>query len=100
MYPRENPKISWEAINSNFNYVDRRKFEDVEGLCHDNMERLLDLRSYMIENPYVCSTRDKLPKILDIFRNFHLRQLPVIEYKSGKVVGIITRQDIFSYMSL
>jgi len=61
---------------------------------------LVDLRPYMIEKPYTVTTKDKLYKILDIFRFMHLRHLPVIKESTGTLEGIITRSDIFSYMSL
>lgn len=63
-------------------------------------EKLIDLRPYMIEYPYVVLTTDKLPKVLEMFRHMHLRALPVNDPNSGRPVAVMTRQDIFSYMSL
>ena len=54
----------------------------------------------MIEEPYVVQTTDKLPKCLDLFRHMHLRALPVVDPNSGVTVAVLTRQDIFAYMSL
>ena len=45
-------------------------------------------------------TTDKLPKCLELFRHMHLRALPVNDPNTGMPVAILTRQDLFSYMSL
>jgi len=54
----------------------------------------------MIESPYVCFTTDKVQKILDIFRFMQLRQMCVINPIDGKLKGVISREDLFSYMKL
>lgn len=54
----------------------------------------------MYEDPYIVFIKDKLPKVVNIFKQMHMRHLPVVHPKSGGLEGIITRQDIFSYMSL
>ena len=60
----------------------------------------MDLRPYMIERPQLVSADDKFPKVLNIFRLMQLRQMLVINDANGKLLGIITRQDLFQYMSL
>jgi hypothetical protein len=45
----------------------------------------------MIEELYTVGMRDKLPKVLDIFRKMHLRWLPVVSKKNGVCEGVITR---------
>lgn len=54
-------------------------------------EKLIDLRPYMIEYPYVVLTTDKLPKVLEMFRHMHLRALPVNDPHSGRPVAVMTR---------
>lgn len=68
-----------------------REYSTVHKICVDNKDKLIDLRPYMIEELYTVGLKDKLPKVLDIFRKMHLRQLPVINVKTGKAEGIITR---------
>ena len=63
-------------------------------------QKYIDLRPYMIENPYMVLTTDKLPKCLDLFRHMHLRALPVNDPNTGMPVCILTRQNLFAYMSL
>jgi CBS domain-containing protein len=53
--------------------------------------KLIDLRPYMIEQPYVIHTTDKLPKVLELFRHFHLRALPVLDPSDGLPVAVLTR---------
>lgn len=54
----------------------------------------------MIEKPYFVYESDKIQKIVEVFRLMNLRHLPVLSEADNTVVGIITRQDIFAYMSL
>jgi CBS domain-containing protein len=54
----------------------------------------------MIEDPMIITTTDKLPKVLEMFRHFHLRALPVIDPNNGLPVAVLTRQDLFAYMGL
>ncbi len=54
----------------------------------------------MIERPFSVSVFDKMPKVLNIFRQMQLRQLLVTNDADGKLAGIITRKDIFQFMSL
>ena len=56
-----------------------------------NKEKMLDLRPYMISELFTVDVRDKFPKVLVIFRYMHLRHLPVVDKKTGKLEGIITR---------
>lgn len=72
----------------------------MKDICEDFRNELIDLRPYMIEEPFTCSATDKLPKVLDLFRSFHLRALPVIDPHNGLPVAVITRQDLFTYMAL
>lgn len=54
----------------------------------------------MIEEPYTVNTTDKLKKCVELFRYLHLRALPVIDPVDGACVVVLTRGDIFQYMSL
>jgi len=45
----------------------------------------------MIEELFTCNTTDKLPKVLNLFRHFHLRALPVIDPNNGLPVAVLTR---------
>ena len=54
----------------------------------------------MIENPYTVNTTDYLNKVLEMFRHFHLRALPVVDPHDGTPVAVITRADLFAYMSV
>jgi CBS domain-containing protein len=62
--------------------------------------RLVDFRPYMISNPFTVTTTDNLEKCVAIFRFMHLRHLPVLHPGTGKLRGIITRQDLFRFMDL
>ena len=99
-YPVSKCGIPWDSINTDYTFADVRKFSDVEHICDQNGDKLIDMRPYMLERPYHLSPKDKLQKIVDLFRQMHLRQIPIVKDSNGEVVGIITRQDIFSYMSL
>jgi CBS domain-containing protein len=64
------------------------------------MDKIIDIRPYIIDTPYLAQSTDRLQKILNIFRHMHLRALPVTNPGTGELEGIITRQDIFAYMGL
>jgi CBS domain-containing protein len=81
-------------------YSTDRTAKEVEDILGNNLERLVDLRPYMIEEPYIVYSTDKLNKCLELFRNMHLRALPVIDPNTGSCVYVLTRSDLFSYMSL
>jgi CBS domain-containing protein len=91
--------LDWWKFNSDF-YSTDRKFEEVEDIAEMFKEKRIDLRPYMIEGPYTVNTTDRLVKLLEMMRHFHLRALPVVDPSDGTPVAIITRSDLFAYMSL
>ncbi|CDW84850.1 h(+) cl(-) exchange transporter 7-like isoform 2 [Stylonychia lemnae] len=99
LFPIQDDKIQWQDLNQDFK-SNIRNYKDITELAVRNPDQLLDLRPYMIERPYSVTIKDKLPKALNLFRQMQLRQLPVINDTTCKVEGIITRQDLFQYMSL
>ena len=54
------PKISWEEINTSYDYKPQRSYKDIEQIVKENSEELIDLRPYMIVRPYTVATIDKL----------------------------------------
>ena len=54
----------------------------------------------MIEEPHCVHITDTLPKVLDMFRHFHLRALPVLDPNNGAPVALLTRKDVFAFMDL
>jgi CBS domain-containing protein len=54
----------------------------------------------MIPRPHSVFENDTIQKCLDIFRLMNLRALPVVNEDNGSLVGIITRQDLFAFMSV
>ena len=91
--------LPWWKFNSDF-YASDRDFDDVEEIAEIFSNRKIDLRPYMIEEPYMINTTDKLDKVLDMMRHFHLRALPVVDPNDGTPVAVLTRGDLFAYMSL
>jgi len=81
-------------------WSNQRKFEEVVDICERFSHKKIDLRPYLIEDPFFVHITDKLPKVLDMFRHFHLRALPVLDPNDGTPVAVLTRQDLFAYMSL
>ena len=97
--PITNEVLPWHYFNPDY-YSHDREYEDISEICEDNLDKMIDVRPYLIETPFLAQSTDKLQKILDVFRTMHLRSLPVTNPGSGALEGIITRQDIFAYMSL
>lgn len=91
--------VDWRKFNTDFQNT-QRQYAEVHDICEDHKDELIDLRPYMIEEPFVVSLTDKFPKVLELFRHMHVRALPVIDPNTGLPVAVLTRQDIFAYMSL
>ncbi|CDW84851.1 h(+) cl(-) exchange transporter 7-like [Stylonychia lemnae] len=98
-YPRQQPKLKWEDLNQNFKSAEK-DYKTIEQIAIANSEQLLDLRPYMIERPFSVIVRDGIQKVHMMFRCLHLRQLLVTNIDNGEIQGIITRQDLFQYMTL
>ena len=97
--PETKRMVDWWLFNTDMYSTDREASE-VEDIMLNNLTRMVDLRPYMIEEPCIVYTTDKLNKCLELFRNMHLRALPVIDPNDGSCVFVLTRSDLFAYMSL
>ena len=97
--PKSKELLHWHLFCSDF-YSTERKFSEVSEIANQFGHKYIDLRPYMIPDPYMVMTTDKLPKCLELFRHMHLRSLVVNDPNSGRPVAIMTRQDLFAYMSL
>ena len=91
--------LHWKHFNPNF-YSHEPNSDEVMDICDYYSNHQIDLRPYMWEHPFIVYPHDDLDKCLELFRHHHLRHLPVVNPSDGKVVGIITRKDIFEYMHL
>eukprot|EP00347_Sterkiella_histriomuscorum_P003230 403365093 len=98
-FPLQEDKIKWWELNQDFK-SNQKNIHDVLDIANDNLEKTLDLRPYMIDRPYTVCLQDKFTKIMNVFKLMQLRQLIVINESNGHLEGIITRQDLFQYMSL
>ena len=92
--------IPWQYFTRSFKSLDLPIEADLLEKCGNNPKTLVDLRPYMIHNPYTVQTTDYLKKCVDIFRMMHLRHLVVLHPGTGEVKGIITRKDLFRFMDL
>ena len=94
-------RLKWFDFNVDFHSslpdIKDRRYEDI---AKNYGEMTIDLRPYMQPRPFTVFQFDNLQKCLDQFRLMNLRQLPVLSEDDGSVVGIITRQDIFAFMSV
>ena len=91
--------LEWEHFNVDL-WSSQRNLIEVADICAKFSHKLVDLRPYLIEEPPLIHITDKLPKVLDMFRYFHLRALPVIDPNDGSPVAVLTRADLFSYMNV
>lgn len=51
----------------------------------------------MIEDPKVVTRFSTMWTVVKLFHNYSLRHLPVIDEKTSKLVGIITRENIYEF---
>ena len=85
-----NDEVEWWHFNSDF-YSNDRTYDEVEDICEANSDKMVDVRPYMIETPFLAQSTDRLQKILDVFRHMELRVLAVTNPANGALEGIITR---------
>jgi len=97
--PVSKNKLSWRLFNIDF-YSTDRSYKEIVEIANVNLEERIDLRHYIIEDPHTCFTTDRLQKVLDTFRNNNLRILCVVNPVDGSLQGLISREDLFAYMSL
>ncbi len=95
----EKIKLTWEDFSADFN-SNCPPFQEIGEICKAHGEKMIDLRSYMVQKPFKCFEHDSIESVLQLFRHMDLRTLPVLGDKTQKLVGVITRQDIFQFMSL
>ena len=88
--PLTNDELEYWYFNSDF-YSKDRTYGEVEDICDANRDKMVDVRPYMIETPFLAQSTDRLQKILDVFRHMQLRVLAVTNPGSGALEGIITR---------
>lgn len=69
--PKTEHPLPWHLFNCDF-WSRERVYAEVKDICENHADRLIDLRPYMIEEPHVVFITDKLKKVLDLFRFFHL----------------------------
>ena len=92
--------LPWTNFTRDFMSLDIAMTPDIKQYCENNLDNMIDMRPYMIENPEKCTRYDFLPKVLARFRHMHLRHLCVTDPTDGTLEGVITRQDIFLWMPL
>ena len=80
--------------------VEPKVDDNIKKIMDENEGQHIDLRPYMIVHPFTIAPHDDLERANELFRHHHLRHLPVVNPGNGQLVGIVTRKDLFKYMSL
>ena len=94
-------ELTWSDFNVDFHSsVDDINDEEFATVNLKYGPKQIDIRPYMVARPFTVSENDPLQKCLDQFRLMNLRHMPVICEKDCTVAGIITRQDLFAFMSI
>ena len=92
--------LDWTIFNCDIYSSELPTERVIEEVCNQHKLEIIDLRPYIIEDPISVQTQSKFTKIVELFRMHHLRHLPVTSEEQGELKGVITRADIFKYMSL
>jgi len=82
IFPKSRIKLSWEKFLRNFK-SDDLSYQSVKDKANNNLNERIDLRPYLILNPHTCFTTDNLTRILDIYRQNHLRLICVLKTSDG-----------------
>ena len=68
-----------------------------EPIVRAHPNALINLTRFMIEDPKVVTRFSTMWTVVKLFHNYSLRHLPVIDEKTSKLVGIITRENIYEF---
>lgn len=82
LIPITNETLDWRYFNVDY-YSHDREYSEVEDICKDHMDKLIDIRPYIIDTPYLAQSTDRLQKVVDLFRTMHLRALAVTNPATG-----------------
>jgi len=58
-YPKSLNNLHWSDFNTDM-YSTERSHKEIDETLDSNMNEHIDLRPYMIESPYVCTTTDRI----------------------------------------
>lgn len=97
---KEDRILHWTQFTRTIYSDDLEMTKDLINLPSKTGDRLIDLRPYMIDNPFKVSTNDYLNKCVNLFRSMNLRHLLVVHPGTGQLKGIITRKDLFRWMDI
>ena len=84
-------QINWRKFTRDFESLDLKMDAQVEAMCEQAPDKLIDLRPYMIETAEHCQRFDFFPQVVSRFRHLHLRHLVVVNPQNNRLEGIITR---------
>ena len=93
--------LDWSDFNVDFHSsTPSIHAKELQRVAKNNATKLIDLRPYMIPRPFTVFENDSIQKCLDLFRLMNLRHMPVLAEEDGSLVGMISRQDLFAFMTL
>ena len=94
-------ELDWSDFNVDFHSTcPDVNSKEIQKIAHTHSSKVIDLRPYMVPRPFTVFENDNFQKCLDIFRLMNLRHMPVLAEEDGSIVGMITRQDLFAFMSV
>ena len=96
----ESRLLPWQMFTKEILGLDLKVSERTKEVIAANMRERIDFRPYMNDNPMTVAPTDSLLKCCELFRKMHLRHLMVINFQTGRVAGMITRQDLFTWLDL
>ena len=90
LYKRSECMLSWTSLTKDY-VSSPPDFMRLIDKFYQNKDKQVDLRPYMILEPYTVDLKDSQDKTLYVFRMNHLRHLPVVDKRDYSLQGIITR---------
>jgi len=93
--------LQWFDFNVGFHGISPdNNTPEIKKVVEKNGDQVIDIRPFMIPRPFTAHENDSIQKCLDLFRLMNLRNLPVLNEDDGSLIGMITRQDLFAFMSV
>jgi CBS domain-containing protein len=92
----ENNITGLPVINNNMTLAGIVSEKDVLKLLYNKVEGSRRVEDFMTKDVMVFDQEDSLLAIADCLRKNRFRRVPIVS--DGKLVGIVSRKDIISYM--
>jgi len=89
--------LPWPKFNADYHST-TKDYKTVEEIAKANEDKMIDIESYMILNPYTIPSDMDMKNAILVFHENSLRHLPCVNPENNELVGILTREEIAHFL--